>query len=142
MNSSAVLHFMVFRRCGLLGLAIWTLATGIAHAEATSNGIAAGQRLWKAVPDEVYLQEIGEKVITDKAVTSVAIHDSALYAVVGENLKVLRGLALEEAPGAPKNVRRLRSVGGSLWAATENGAYRFASGTCRHMDTNASMQFG
>ena len=100
----------------------------------TTGGLAPGatseaKRLWKPVTDEPYLQEIGEKIATDKAVTAIAVYEGIPYAVVGEVMKVLRDGKLADAAGAPKGVRRLRSLGGALWAAAGDGAYRFTGGT-------------
>ena len=79
--------------------------------------------------DEVYLQEIGQKIATDKPVTSVVVYKDSVYVVVGGTLKVLREAALKDAPGAPVGINRLRSLEGALWAAAEAGTYRSAGDT-------------
>jgi hypothetical protein len=92
-------------------------------APADTNG--ASRQHWKPVTDEVYLQEIGQKVSTDKPVTSVAVYKDSVFAVVGGTMKVLRDGVLSDASGAPAGVKRLRSLGGALWAAAEKGTHRF-----------------
>src|SRR2546425_1187930 len=102
---------------------------------------ASPPRLWKPVADDVYLQEIGEKITTDKAVTSVAVYSNTLYLVVGGELKLLRDAAFQDSTGAPKNVRRLRSLGGALWAAADEGAYRFAGSAWERVDPRGFTDF-
>jgi len=110
-------------------------------AASQAQASATPRRLWKPVADDVYLQEISEQIATEKPVASVAVHDKAVYLVVGGDLKVLRGLALADAPGAPKGARRLRSLGGALWAATDEGAFRFAGSTWEKVDSGRFTDF-
>lgn len=109
---------------------ISTLATAllITTGDLALAATPESKRLEKPVADEHYLQEIGEKIFTDKPVTAIAVYDGVPYAVVGEVLKALRGGSLGDAAGAPKGVKRLRSLGGALWAAAGDGTYRFANG--------------
>ena len=87
----------------------------------------ADQRhLWKPVADNVYLQEVGGQVRTAQPVTALAACQGKLYAVTDGKLKMLSQEALQDVSGAPTGIRRLRSLGGVLWAATEGGNYRFA----------------
>ena len=61
----------------------------VAVAVATAQTDANFHRLWKPVADEVYLQEIGEKIMTDLPVSSVAIFDKTVHAAVGGVIKVM-----------------------------------------------------
>ncbi|NOS71873.1 MAG: hypothetical protein HOP33_18325 [Verrucomicrobia bacterium] len=104
---------------------------------AAQPGVATNaeqRRLWKPVADEPYLQEIGEKIVTDKPVTSVAVHKDTVYAVVGGSLKELREGALKDVAGAPAGITRLRSLGGAVWASAGKGTFRFASGNWERVD--------
>lgn len=83
-------------------------------------------RHWKPVADDVFLQEIGQKIPTDKPLTAVAVLGNSVYAVAGGVMKTLRDGALSDAPGAPAGVTRLRSLNQALWAAAADGTYRFA----------------
>ena len=69
------------------------------------------RRLWAPVADEVYLQEVGEKVVTDKPAAAVALRGEAAYVVVGGALKILRGGVLVDAEGAPGGVKRRGALG-------------------------------
>lgn len=91
-------------------------------------GTQATKRLWQPVPDVPYLQEIGEKIATDKPVTALAVHEGIPYAIVGEVVKALREGSFGDAAGAPKGAKRLRALDGALWAAASDGTYRFANG--------------
>ena len=99
------------------------------------------RRLWKPVADDVYLQEIGEKIATDEPVTAVAICGDAVYATVGGRLKELRDTGLKDASGAPEGVTRLRSLGGALWAAAEGGTCRLAGGRWTRVDETPFADF-
>ena len=104
------------------------------------------RRLWKPVADEPYLQEIGEKIVTDKPATAIAVFQDSVYVVVGGTLKVLREGALTDAPGAPTGITRLRSLAGAVWAAAEKGTFRFAGNAWEHIDerpfTDACVHLG
>lgn len=96
---------------------------------ASLAGAPETKHLWQPVPDVPYLQEVGEKIATEKPVSTVAVLDGTAYAVVGDTVKVVRDANLTDAAGAPKGVKRLRSLAGALWAAASDGGYRFANGT-------------
>lgn len=103
------------------GAATVTAATPPYPAEATGS-----LNLWRPATDEVYLQEVGEKIASEQSIRAVAVLEGTLFAVRGEHLCRLEGSELKPEPGAPAKVRRLRSLGRALWAATEHGgAYRF-----------------
>lgn len=115
------------------------MANGLAALDASAAATGAHtntelRRLWKPVADEPYLQEVGEKIVTDKPVTSVAVYKDSVYAVVGGSLKVLGSGSLEDAPAAPVGIHRLRSLGGALWAAAGNGTFRFSGGNWERVD--------
>ncbi len=105
-----------------LALSLIALAS-LAEAWAETN------RLWKPVRDAVYLQEIGERVPTDRPVTAVALFKGSVFAVVGPTLQTLRNGMLSDVPGAPAGVKRLRALGDALWAGAESGTYRFSGDT-------------
>jgi len=112
--------------------------------DAATSGVhtnAELRRLWKPVSDEGYLQEIGQKVATDKPVTAVAVYKDMVFAVVGGTMKALRNGVLNDASGAPAGVKRLRSLGGALWAAAENGTYRFAGEAWLRVDEKPFVDF-
>lgn len=99
------------------------------------------EHLWKPIPDEPYLQEIGEQIPRAKPVTSLAVCGDKLYAVVGGVLQVFENGTLRPSPGAPRDVGRLRALAGALWAATPQGAYRFAEDRWELLDARVFTDF-
>lgn len=81
--------------------------------------------LWKPIQDEVFLQEIGRKIITPRPVEAVAVLDHTAYILTDNTIKSVRQSTLQEVPGAPKNIRRVRALDGALWALAQDGLYRF-----------------
>ena len=84
--------------------------------------------------DGVYLQEAGEKVVTDKPVTAVAVRGDTTFVVIDGALKLLRGSKLVDGEGAPGGVKRLRTLDGTLWAVTEKGTYRYSGTAWERVD--------
>ena len=123
-----------------LSISLWLWLVNISHAAVPAPEIPrtpAGsqmRRLWAPVTDEVYLQEVGEQVATDKPATAVALLGKTAYVVVGGTLKTLRGGILADAEGAPGGVKRLRSLDGVLWAMAEKGTYRYEGKAWERVD--------
>ena len=95
------------------------------------SGITSGdslfpvdRQLWKPVADEVYLQEVAQRVPTDGPVVSVAAYQGACYAVMAGQVYVLEGDALKPVSGAPSGVREVQVPDGSLWALADTGLFR------------------
>jgi len=127
---------------------IWLLRSNIGLCENSSPGArtpvstnAASPRLWRPVPDTVFLQEIGTKVPTDSPVTSVAVHAGTVYAVVGGKLRIVNHTALGQAPGAPEDIQRMKSLAGALWACTDKAAFRFADNVWKQIDERPFKDF-
>lgn len=102
-----------------------TLLCAAAFASASSAEAASGVHAQAAVEDTVYLQEVGEKLPTEAPVTSVAVLNGNLYAVMDGKVKVLNGTALDAAAHSPKKVLRLEALDGALWALADSGVHRF-----------------
>lgn len=137
----------------LAAVVVFLTGLGSGLVSQSANGSPPGaytnaelRRLWKPVTDEPYLQEIGEKIVTDKPVTSVAVYQDLAYVVVGGTLKILREGDFKDAPGAPAGISRLRSLGGALWATTDKGTFRFVADAWQHVDertfTDACVHLG
>jgi hypothetical protein len=98
-------------------------------APATPDLFEVGQQLWKPVADEVYLQEAGEKVVTDQPLLSLGLFGDTLYGLLQGRVRVLRDGALVPVPEAPQDVHKLQSLGGAVWAMAKSGIYRFTGDT-------------
>ncbi len=130
-------HTRIILLTSLSALALVTSAHG--QSGALSN--TPVRQLWKPVPDDAYLQEIGQKIPTDKPVNSVALHKETVLVVVGGTMKILGGGVLKDADGAPNGVRRLRALNGAIWASGEDGTHRFADGKWVRVDEKAFNDF-
>lgn len=115
----------------------WLMVMGVVVMLQATMGAAAddgAQRLWKPIADEVYLQEVGEKVPTERSIVSVALYNGSLYAVTGGKILCLKEGTLAAATGAPANVRKVQALADALWALAENGVYRFAGDQWQRVD--------
>lgn len=81
--------------------------------------------LWRPAPDEVYLQEVSQIVKTGKAVKSIGLYGKECFAIMDNQVFSLKGESLSQAKNAPKEVERLVSLDGQLWALTSNGLYKY-----------------
>ncbi len=98
-------------------------------------------RLWKPVPDTVYMQEVGEKIPTTKPVTAVAIDQGAIYAVVDGVLNLVQDGKLTMASESPEGISRLVSLGGALWVAGAKGTFRNTEGKWTRVHEHAFKDF-
>ena len=86
--------------------------------------LGAGASTAAAIPDDVYLQEIGRKIPTTEPLTAVAVYDGQIYAGTDRGLLRLEGTRLVPDAGLSHPVRRLVSTPGALWAMTADGLHR------------------
>ncbi len=114
-----------YLRLGLIMMSLM-LAGAVSAADDHPYERQPHERMWEPVPDEVYLQEQGFQVATDSPVTSLAVHNDRLYAVVDGALLRLEGESLEFRPGAPEDIESIHALDGALWAITSNGLYQHA----------------
>jgi hypothetical protein len=111
--------------CAVVLVCLWevpALRAAEIQVPAPSQGV---ERLWSPVRDEVYFQEVGSKIPTQKPVTALGNCRGVLYAVVGGELHAFREGELKPLESAPKAPRRIRSLKGALWVAAEKGTYKF-----------------
>jgi hypothetical protein len=102
---------------------------------------SAEGRLWSPVADEVCLQEIGSRIQTTEPVTALASLQGTLYAVVGGEVRFLKEGHLQSAEGAPKQIRRLRSLADRIWASSANGTFAFDGQKWVQLGTEAFVDF-
>lgn len=103
--------------------------------------------LWKLIPDEVYLQEVGSIVRTASPVMSVASLDGKAYALTAGGVARLDGDVLVTLDSQPGPIRRIEVLRGALFALADSGLYRldgaswkkFGEGAfvdlCTHLNT-------
>jgi hypothetical protein len=126
MNSSKVIAL------SLLGIGLVQVAAAPHADDPFRRG--PDQRLWKAVPDEVYLQEVGRQIATGQPVTSLAWVNGVLYALTPDGLHQLERDQLRPVAGAPGQIERLVAPDGALWALTQAGLYRLTEGRWIQID--------
>ncbi|HXT39417.1 MAG TPA: hypothetical protein VN887_05290 [Candidatus Angelobacter sp.] len=85
--------------------------------------------LWHPVRDDVYLQEIGRKVLSDEPLNTVAVFAQKVYVGSGKGLYRLNDDKLEPVREMREPVRRLVTTRDALWAMTGRGLYRLQGGT-------------
>lgn len=103
-----------------------TIAISCCSSTAAERATAPpSKRLYRTVADDVYLQEIGQQVRTDRPVTALAAMDDEVFAVIDGRLHRLEGAALRAVEGAPTGIARLFAFDGVLWASTTDALYRF-----------------
>ncbi len=90
---------------------------------ATPDAISA-QRHWQPVRDEVYLQEVGTKVVTKFPLSSVAVYGTNVYAGSINGLYLRKGKELVQVRELLEPVTRLIAIDNSLWAITQSGLHR------------------
>ncbi|MDQ1257244.1 MAG: hypothetical protein QG656_1847, partial [Candidatus Hydrogenedentes bacterium] len=82
------------------------------------------QHAWQPVRDDVYLQEVGRKVVTESPVLAVAVCGGKLYAGFENGVRVLDGDALPPMETPVGAVRRLKALNGALYLVTDKGLFR------------------
>ena len=106
-----------------------TMAVTAIFLLVTANSIFASDlykvphRLWKPAEDNVYLQEVAEKIPTKRPVLSVAEYEGSLYALMDNNIFLLKDGKLDQSKSAPVGVKKLISKDGSLWALSSEGLF-------------------
>ncbi|MEZ5106572.1 MAG: hypothetical protein R2757_18870 [Draconibacterium sp.] len=79
--------------------------------------------LWRSQKDEVYLQEISKKILTDEPVQSVAEYNGKCYVLQGNKVHIVNNNELVPDNSAPSDVLKIESENNSLWILTSNGIY-------------------
>jgi hypothetical protein len=114
-------HFVMPIRS--LCVAISTVLALGAYDSSTASAQSPGTR-WKPVRDEVFLQESGRKIVTDRAVQSIAVFQGMVYLGFGDGLGRLDGDKVVFINDLKKeSIDRLIVLDAKLWAITPAGLY-------------------
>ncbi len=92
---------------------------------------------WVPVRDEVYLQEVGRRIETRQPLTSASILNDLLYVGTSGGVLRLDGETLDAAGGPTGAVKRLRTLGRSLYAFSSDGLWRFTNGAWKRLSDSA-----
>ncbi len=79
---------------------------------------------WEPAEDNVYLQEVSQKIFSDNPVQAVAAFNKNCYVTMNNEIYLLTDNLLVKQESAPKNVSRLITIDNVLWALSENGLFR------------------
>ncbi len=111
---------------GRLGMPLRVVCTLLICTAALARPIGSKlpERLWTPVGDELYRQEVGRKIVTDRPIVAVAAYNGRLYAGFEDGVYILDGESFVPAQGPKAAVVRLESMGGALWAITTDGLDR------------------
>jgi hypothetical protein len=105
-------------------LAAMVSLTGIFSSFAGSNT----HPLWRPVPDEVFLQDVGRKITTGGPLNAVAVFDGKVYTGSDKGLFKLNGDKLDPVAEIHEPVNRLVATSDALWVLTGHGLHRYRSG--------------
>jgi len=83
------------------------------------------QRLWKPVQDDVYLQEVANKIKTDKPLQDIALYNNTCFALIDNKINKLQGDQFELVSNAPEGINRLTSIENTLWALGKSGIFQY-----------------
>ena len=92
-------------------------------------------RLWKPAADNVYLQEVAQKIPTKKSVLSVAVYEGVCYALMDNSIYLLKEKKLIRMKSGPAGAKRLIAMDGNLWALSSEGIYKFKNKKWQKIDT-------
>jgi|APSaa5957512622_1039677.scaffolds.fasta_scaffold09241_3 hypothetical protein len=124
-------RFPIIRKVFLLIFSILLVSTNIVYGQ---NLFGVKKQLWKAQKDDVFLQEVSEKIPTETPVLSVAEYENSCFALIGTEVYLLEGNSLNKVSSAPLGVSELVNIDGNLWAMTNNGIYRLSNKNWQKID--------
>lgn len=84
-------------------------------------------RNWKPQRDEVFLQEVAEKIPTTNPVQSIAVQNGKCFVVFGGEISTLNNGTFIPEKDSPDEVTRLVSLSGEIWAIGAKGIFRLES---------------
>lgn len=90
--------------------------------------------LWQASEDEVYLQEVSQKIYTDSPIQSVAEINGVCYVVKNNNIFILNDDKLSLVNNGPKSVNKLFNESGNMWALSSDGLYKLEDDNWKLID--------
>jgi hypothetical protein len=100
------------------------------------NQNATPQRLWKAQKDAVYLQEVAQKIPTEKPVSGIALFENQCFFVIDGKICRLVNNLIDSEKTAPLGVKRLIAIDGGLWALAADGIYRMRDRIWQKIDSH------
>ena len=115
-------------RCTSLACCLFSLLIFPSPAIAERTTQPPENPLYETIADDVFLQEINQKIATDAPVTSVAVYEGVVYAISDGALFTLQQGKLEPVLEASEGMVRLFTLDGALWGITADAVYRMKYG--------------
>lgn len=125
-NRNRPVSIIIFMTCIILIM--------LSNSVTAQDLFGVDEHLWKPQKDDVFLQEVSEKIPTESPVLSVAEFEGKCYAIIHNNVYLLEGSELNKVERAPSGVRELMQKAGDLWALANDGIYIFSSNKWQKID--------
>ena len=81
-------------------------------------------QLWSPASDDVYLQEVAQKIKTDKPIEGIGLYRNQCYVIIGKQLFELDGEKFSSVKNAPENINRIIPINDELWVLSQTGIYK------------------
>ena len=121
-------------------LTITLLSTKISFSE---SGLPIPENpRWVPVVDDVYLQEVSQRIITTQPLLAVAVFDDTAYVADAKGVHRVDGEKLVSAGGPQAAIHRLRVFEGDLWAVGKAGLWKFSDGNWSQLATDSLVDVG
>ncbi len=102
----------------------------VAHFPVTADDLFQNDsKLWQAVQDDVYRQEVSQQVPTEHPVTSATFYKNQLFVVMQGDIYKLGGDSFSRSPNAPHSISRLETMNQELWALTDSALFQLKDDT-------------
>ena len=86
---------------------------------------------WEPIVDEVYLQEVSQRIPTDTPLHSVAVFEDVAYVGHATGVSALVGDSLIPVEGPQSSIRRLVVIDNALWAISKKSVWHYSKGNWR-----------
>ncbi len=116
------------RRVPIIQLCLFTVLNIPSPAVADRTTSPPENPLFASIPDEVFLQEIPQKIVSTAPVTAIAIANGSVFAVIEGKLHTLSEGQLKAAPDTPTNIKRLFTFDDQLWLTTLDAVFILSKG--------------
>jgi hypothetical protein len=91
-------------------------------------------RLWNPAADDVYLQEVPDKIPTTNPVLSIAQYEGTCYSLINNSIYLLKETNLHRMKAGLSGVKRLITKDGNLWALSSEGLFRLKNKKWQKVD--------
>ncbi len=134
MTANNDLESIDMKKCQNLTLLVLILTTALAAPLLSDDMFGVSSHLWKPVEDDVYLQEVSQKIAANKPVRSIAALNGVCYFLSDNKVYELKNESAARMSSAPADVSRLLQQGEQIWALAKSGLYRLQNESWQKID--------